>query len=916
MAVPYREWYLFNCRDFWRNSPDNSEDDVHWVESRLTYGKNGYLVVDASDYYEWKAVFRPVSDFEYDADNLDHLYQAEADIQVVQVSNSAASTHIHLHWGAQAWPASPNVWNLDTCNGQHYDGVNAWCAPGNIPFYPVGADWATNLRQLDLPLAPAIYTEYGCPYKNGLGPEVWMSKFNFENQGIIARMANPAPVAPVPADTNVLFNVLLTKLRFKYLNAVVNSLSRYSMPPAGGVAVVLTGLGFNNSDVELTDAAHNPNSSIPPAGGWNDGVYHIHFIGQQGQGTTVLHGHAGDFTIDSNTQITIPVMPALPEGTYAIYLLKDELNFGGGTIGFGSAGSYAGDWRAKDSGLLYKGSRIFFLSGVSGKKRPVIFTKWKFKSWAGSIFKYYAPIDIASSKVFYDGRILEMSSVSRASSGREGLFLCSDMTTSLANHDKEFSKLLAQYFLKNQIVEFFYGWADEPESWKTATQRLIVDDYSRAGVNFHVSLRDITTKYFKKKVPLYRCTEAEFPNIHKNCINNPKPEVLGIAALTTTGQGGAVEAIYIDTTTYKYLAARGSLHAVLAVYKDGVVQPPGSYAVSYGDDGATYITFTTDQEDAKITFDCEGYMFLPWNSANGFVQNPAYILAFHICFLMEVPLDFVDLDSIDALAQVFVLEAESETGFLVLQKENESENILKELLFTMGALQTFDAYGRFYVVRKGLSVLGTDLFVFAQIDTMAQPEHIYNLKDAINRCRYRWEFYPGQERFAQGDTLSRDTAISDFEQVLEAPDFIDFPWTLSSVWAAKRAEEELQKYGYGLPELTFELPIAWIDDLDVLTDFRLQDPFGTSRTGAGEFGRYCYVSSIDIDYLQARITIRAIDLNWLIKQYLMLGDENDLPAAWVNATDEERIFAYLCDEVTGRFPDGEPGKKLVDENMI
>jgi hypothetical protein len=145
---------------------------------------------------------------------------------------------------------------------------------------------------------------------------------------------------------------------------------------------------------------------------------------------------------------------------------------------------------------------------------------------------------------------------------------------------------------------------------------------------------------------------------------------------------------------------------------------------------------------------------------------------------------------------------------------------------------------------------------------------------------------------------------------------MDFKWTTSAAWAAKRAEEELLKWGYGQPKITFDLPLAWIDDLDVLTNFRLQDPFGLSRTGAGEQGRYCYVTSFSPDLLGAKIGIEAGDLSWILRQYLFLGDENDLPANWTNATDEERVWAYLCNEVTGRFADGEPGKKLADENMI
>jgi hypothetical protein len=112
------------------------------------------------------------------------------------------------------------------------------------------------------------------------------------------------------------------------------------------------------------------------------------------------------------------------------------------------------------------------------------------------------------------------------------------------------------------------------------------------------------------------------------------------------------------------------------------------------------------------------------------------------------------------------------------------------------------------------------------------------------------------------------------------------------------------------------VPIAWIDDLDVLTNFRLQDPIGVSLIGAGEHGRYCYVSGLTMDVSGMKLDLVAKDLNWLLRQYMIYGDENALPANWANATNEERIWAYYCNEVTERFSDGEIGKKYVDENMV
>ena len=749
MTVPFREWMIFQHFSAQRQSPDNSDDRVHWLGGRLDWGQAGYWTNGAGTINgEWKTVVRPLNDFEYDAVNLNLFVDIEMDVLISPKSLIGGTTHFHWDFGAQANPLSPGpaTWDALLADGIFYDGINYWCLPAATPFFATGNAWSTHLDQVNVPVLLINRRGYGCSYKGGLGPEIWMSKWEYENNGIELNIVNYSPASPLPAGGSCLVNISLKRLRFLYLNPVVNSLSRYSMPPAGGVALVLTGLGFNNTDTEVSDVTKNPNNAIPPAGGWNDDVYHMEFRGLQGQGTYLFHhGHppAPTYTVDSNTQITIPTMPAMAAGTYEIYLIKNRAWIGGGTLGFGPGYAYAGDWRAEADGRLYRSSRITFIVGTPGpgKKKPTVFSKWRFKKYGGGIDRYYSPIDMITPSIFYDGRILGMSPTTRAISDKGGLFNSSDMDVELANPDKEFSKLLAEYFLKNQIVEFYYGWADQPESWKTASSVLIVDDYNRPGSTFKVRLRDITTKYFKRKIPLYRITLAEYPNAHKNALNKPMPDVLGLASYTEAGLGGAVEAFCIDTTTHKYLAARGSLQSIDQVYIDGGLCPAGApyYTISYEDGGRTYITINPilSSIDAKITFNAKGYSFPDWDSAAGYVQNPAYVLGFFLALLLEVPEDFIDFDSLDALAAKFTADGEGTSGFLILQREQDGETILEELLFTMGAQSAFDRTGRFYIERKDLSVLATDLFIFAQIDTLDQPDFQHNLKSAINRARYQ-----------------------------------------------------------------------------------------------------------------------------------------------------------------------------------
>lgn len=144
----------------------------------------------------------------------------------------------------------------------------------------------------------------------------------------------------------------------------------------------------------------------------------------------------------------------------------------------------------------------------------------------------------------------------------------------------------------------------------------------------------------------------------------------------------------------------------------------------------------------------------------------------------------------------------------------------------------------------------------------------------------------------------------------------DYPWTDSTTLIDQLALEALMKRGWGDPKLEFSIPISWIDDFDILSNFRYQNPFGLSLTGAGEQARYYYIESITYDFIGQKMDIVAVDLQFLLTAYFILGDENLLAANWATAGEPDRMFGYLCDEATGEFADGELGKILVDENIL
>jgi len=139
---------------------------------------------------------------------------------------------------------------------------------------------------------------------------------------------------------------------------------------------------------------------------------------------------------------------------------------------------------------------------------------------------------------------------------------------------------------------------------------------------------------------------------------------------------------------------------------------------------------------------------------------------------------------------------------------------------------------------------------------------------------------------------------------------MDLAWTDLVAMVDRRALEELLKRSQGDLKVEFSLPMCFIDSIDIFTNFRLQDPYGLSQTGVGEQGRYYYIERLDYDFMNHRINVKAVDLQYILRQCIILGICADIPADYMMATEEQRMFGYLCDCATDAFPDGDPCKML------
>lgn len=405
--------------------------------------------------------------------------------------------------------------------------------------------------------------------------------------------------------------------------------------------------------------------------------------------------------------------------------------------------------------------------------------------------------------------------------------------------------------------------------------------------------------------------KEDYPNLHDSAIGQAMPDAIGLNELNID-LPGAMEAYCIDVPAFKYLAL-GSQGTITAVYSDSILQTEGAgndYTILYADGWKTYVVFNATQDDNKVTFDCEGYSFGPWDSANGYVQNPAYVIGFYLAFLLKIPVNFLDFPSWDILAEEYEDFGFGEAGRLILQTQRNPEEVLKELLFTFKAKMYLTKEGKLALGRKDLTdEAGEDIVFFRQIDVF-NVEKRSNLNQAVNIITAKYDHYPTNNIWLGTEEESSEKSIEDYETEMGSDSDLDFPWTDDVLLVQQNISEILDQLAYGDKRINFKIPMNFVNDIDIFDTFRFQDPFGLSLSGEGELYRYYYITKLGYNLLESTIDVEGIDLQYLLSQCFILGDHALLPDNWLLAGPEDRLWGYLCNNATGLFPDGVEGKHL------
>jgi hypothetical protein len=78
----------------------------------------------------------------------------------------------------------------------------------------------------------------------------------------------------------------------------------------------------------------------------------------------------------------------------------------------------------------------------------------------------------------------------------------------------------------------------------------------------------------------------------------------------------------------------------------------------------------------------------------------------------------------------------------------------------------------------------------------------------------------------------------------------------------------------------------------------------------GWVDRPCVVIRHEFDVDNLTVRMECLDVNRIFTGAFILGDTTSLAATWTTATDTDKGYGYLCDEVTQAFSDGAAGKRL------
>ena len=276
MTMPWRQFNFFDfCGLYgYDTTPGGTvfDQQANWNAGHLgtIINGDGKLAAPAGAMVTYQGLFRPYDSSFRSQTSLDHPAFVKFEMTISAPStNTAGVGTFEFNHGSFDSPPPPTGWDRSLSTGQEYDGINAWAdfpLRENVALGGFGINFSDTVTVANLPKNHCVYAPAWTAVANNFGlPR--MRDYWYAN-GWFWRLSNYDIGVPTGWGNGDEFyvNLDLNYVTVKYFDPVVNSFSRYWMKPAGGVAVVLSGLGFENSDADIEEGGNaNPNP-------WNDDV--------------------------------------------------------------------------------------------------------------------------------------------------------------------------------------------------------------------------------------------------------------------------------------------------------------------------------------------------------------------------------------------------------------------------------------------------------------------------------------------------------------------------------------------------------------------------------------------------------------------------------------------------------------------
>jgi len=373
MTLPYREWTSIVIRTVAYNSIDNADNtidrmsDLHIEDGIIGHGNDG----SDPKYWGWYPIIIATDSFEL-VSSADEIVDIGVDVDISLLENSAGVGSWDFYIMNMTKPTDPNSWEPGSVTGKYYDGVHQW---GSYPPYSGGEQGERPTLNIgDLPYSARFWM----PSYSGGQAVSNMEQEHIFRVGFAFYFSNYDISSPFNNNEYFKCDFTSTKIIANFLNPIVNSISKNRFSGSGGEELIMRGLGFKQGDAELSSTSRY---SFNAAANWDSIVDLIIFEGQEGQGDYTLIRTDGDFSVDSDTQITISSMPAMNGGTYKIKLVKQNVLPGIEDI---QVESYAGEFFADEAtGKMSSGVDDLYgmFTLIIGKqtKAPIFVWEWAWK---------------------------------------------------------------------------------------------------------------------------------------------------------------------------------------------------------------------------------------------------------------------------------------------------------------------------------------------------------------------------------------------------------------------------------------------------------------------------------------------------------------------------------------------------------